>query len=56
VLDAFAAAFLGSATLRGLGPELFAPASLTNGLVLAVFIAMYILMTTGFVRFDYRGR
>jgi ABC-type spermidine/putrescine transport system permease subunit II len=40
----------------GLGPELFALASLTNGLVLAVFIAMYILMTTGLVRFGYRGR
>jgi len=40
---------------HGLGPELFALASLTNGLVLVVFAVMYVLMTTGLVRFGYRG-
>jgi ABC-type spermidine/putrescine transport system permease subunit II len=40
----------------GLGPELFALAALTNGLVLVLFAVMYILMKTGLVRFGYRGR
>ena len=40
----------------GLGPELFALAALTNGLVFALFAAMYVLMRTGIVRFGYRGR
>lgn len=39
----------------GLGPELFALAALTNGLVFALFAAMYVLMRTGIVRFGYRG-
>jgi ABC-type spermidine/putrescine transport system permease subunit II len=39
----------------GLGPELFALAALTNGLVFAVFAIMYGLMRTGIVRFGYRG-
>lgn len=39
----------------GLGPELFALASLTNGLVFTVFAVMYVLMRTGIVRFGYRG-
>lgn len=39
----------------GLGPELFALASLTNGLVFAVFALMYVLMRTGIVKFGYRG-
>lgn len=39
----------------GLGPELFALAALTNGLVFAVFALMYVLMRTGIVRFGYRG-
>jgi ABC-type spermidine/putrescine transport system permease subunit II len=40
----------------GLGPELFALAALTNGLVFTVFAVMYGLMRTGIVRFGYRGR
>lgn len=40
----------------GLGPELFALAALTNGLVFALFAVMYVLMRTGVVRFGYRGR
>jgi ABC-type spermidine/putrescine transport system permease subunit II len=40
----------------GLGPELFALAALTNGLVFLVFTGMYILMRTGIVKFGYRGR
>jgi ABC-type spermidine/putrescine transport system permease subunit II len=40
----------------GLGPELFALAALTNGLVFVVFAVMYGLMRTGIVRFGYRGR
>jgi|GEM_PF-211726 len=39
----------------GLGPELFALAALTNGLVFTVFAVMYVLMRTGIVRFGYRG-
>jgi len=39
----------------GLGPELFALASLTNGLVFTVFAVMYGLMRTGIVKFGYRG-
>lgn len=39
----------------GLGPELFALAALTNGLVFAVFALMYVLMRTGIVKFGYRG-
>jgi ABC-type spermidine/putrescine transport system permease subunit II len=39
----------------GLGPELFALASLTNGLVFAVFAIMYALMRGGIVKFGYRG-
>jgi ABC-type spermidine/putrescine transport system permease subunit II len=40
----------------GLGPELFALATLTNALVFAVFGGMYVLMRTGIVKFGYRGR
>jgi len=40
----------------GLGPELFALAALTNGLVFTVFAVMYGLMRSGIVRFGYRGR
>ncbi len=40
----------------GLGPELFALAALTNGLVFTIFALMYVLMRTGLVRFGYRGR
>jgi ABC-type spermidine/putrescine transport system permease subunit II len=40
----------------GLSPELFALASLTNALVLAVFVVMYVLMRTGLVKFGYRRR
>lgn len=40
----------------GLGPELFALASLTNFLVFAVFAVMYVLMRYGIVRFGYRGK
>lgn len=39
----------------GLGPELFALAALTNGLVFVVFAVMYALMRTGIVKFGYRG-
>lgn len=39
----------------GLGPELFALAALTNGLVFLVFAVMYVLMRTGVVRFGHRG-
>jgi len=39
----------------GLGPELFALAALTNGLVFTVFAVMYGLMRTGIVKFGYRG-
>lgn len=39
----------------GLGPELFALAALTNGLVFTVFAIMYLLMRTGIVKFGYRG-
>lgn len=39
----------------GLGPELFALAALTNGLVFTLFAVMYGLMRTGIVRFGYRG-
>ena len=40
----------------GLKPELLALASLVNGLVFLIFVAMYVLMRTGVVRFGYRGR
>jgi spermidine/putrescine transport system permease protein len=40
----------------GLKPELLALASLVNGLVFLIFVAMYLLMRTGLVRFGYRGR
>ena len=40
----------------GLGPELFALASLTNALVFIVFAVMYVLMRTGLVKFGYRRR
>ena len=40
----------------GLEPELFALASLTNCLVLCIFVVMYVLMKTGVVRFGYRGK
>ena len=40
----------------GLKPELLALASLVNGLVFLIFLAMYLLMRTGLVRFGYRGR
>jgi ABC-type spermidine/putrescine transport system permease subunit II len=40
----------------GLSPELFALASLTNGLVFIVFVVMYVLMRTGLVKFGYRRR
>jgi ABC-type spermidine/putrescine transport system permease subunit II len=39
----------------GLGPELYALAALTNGLVFVIFAVMYVLMRTGIVRFGYRG-
>jgi len=39
----------------GLGPELFALAALTNGLVFVLFAVMYVLMRTGIVKFGYRG-
>jgi len=39
----------------GLGPELFAIAALTNGLVFVIFAVMYVLMHTGVVKFGYRG-
>lgn len=39
----------------GLGPELFALAALTNGLVFTVFAVMYALMRSGIVKFGYRG-
>ncbi|CAN5169933.1 hypothetical protein BH10PSE7_BH10PSE7_10750 [soil metagenome] len=40
----------------GLGPELFALAALTNGLVFAVFTLIFVLMRTGIMKFGYRGR
>jgi ABC-type spermidine/putrescine transport system permease subunit II len=40
----------------GLGPELFALATLVNGFVFAVFAIMYGLMRTGLVKFGYRGQ
>ncbi len=40
----------------GLGPELFALAALTNGLVFVIFAVMYGLMRSGIVRFGYRGQ
>lgn len=40
----------------GLGPELFALATLTNGLVFFLFAVMYILTRTGVAKFGYRGR
>lgn len=40
----------------GLDSELFALASLTNGLVFGLFVVMYVLMKTGVVRFGYRGK
>lgn len=40
----------------GLGPELFALAALTNGLVFVLFVVMYVLMRTGIAKFGYRGR
>jgi len=39
----------------GLGPELFALAALTNGLVFVIFALMYMLMRTGILKFGYRG-
>jgi ABC-type spermidine/putrescine transport system permease subunit II len=39
----------------GLGPELFALATLVNAFVFAVFAVMYLLMRFGIVRFGYRG-
>lgn len=41
---------------HGLKPALFALAALVNGLVFVVFVAMYVLMRTGLVRFGYRGK
>ncbi len=40
----------------GLGPELFALASLVNGFVFVVFAIMYALMRSGLVKFGYRGQ
>ncbi len=40
----------------GIKPELFALAALVNGLVFVVFVAMYVLMRMGVVRFGYRGK
>ena len=40
----------------GLGPELFALASLVNLFVFAIFVVMYGLMKTGLVKFGYRGQ
>jgi spermidine/putrescine transport system permease protein len=40
----------------GLGPELFALATLVNGFVFLAFAIMYVLMRYGIVRFGYRGR
>jgi len=40
----------------GLGPELFALATLVNGFVFLAFAIMYLLMRYGVVRFGYRGR
>jgi ABC-type spermidine/putrescine transport system permease subunit II len=40
----------------GLGPELFALATLVNAFVFVVFAVMYFLMRTGIVKFGYRGR
>ena len=40
----------------GLGPELFALATLVNGFVFAIFAIMYGLMRTGLVKFGYRGQ
>jgi len=40
----------------GLGPELFALAALVNAFVFVVFVAMYVLMRFGIVRFGYRGQ
>jgi ABC-type spermidine/putrescine transport system permease subunit II len=39
----------------GLKPELFALASLVNGVVFVAFAILYILMRYGIVRFGYRG-
>jgi ABC-type spermidine/putrescine transport system permease subunit II len=40
----------------GLGPELFALATLVNGAVFVVFATMYLLMRYRIVSFGYRGR
>jgi len=40
----------------GLGPELFALASLVNGFVFVIFAVMYLLMRSGVVKFGYRGQ
>lgn len=40
----------------GLGPELFALASLVNAFVFVVFVIMYLLMRFGIVKFGYRGQ
>jgi ABC-type spermidine/putrescine transport system permease subunit II len=40
----------------GLGPELFALATLVNGFVFVVFAVMYLLMKSGMVKFGYRGQ
>jgi ABC-type spermidine/putrescine transport system permease subunit II len=40
----------------GLGPELFALASLVNAFVFTVFVIMYALMRFGIVKFGYRGQ
>ena len=39
----------------GLGPELFALATLVNGAVFFIFAVMYILMRYRIVSFGYRG-
>ena len=39
----------------GLGPELFALASIVNFVVFAIFAIMYVLMRYRIVQFGYRG-